>query len=170
MSDKRLTLADVARIVRVGAAEASPRAILEPAGDCLMRCTGALGYTVFRHVPGSDEVERIFSSDPAAYPVGGRKRAADYAVSEAVTARGQVYIAADGDEIRKVYRDSEVILSIGVTSIMNVPIRWTAQNIGAINVLGVAGQFTSAHADDALVLAGLMVPAVLCWDRERVGA
>ena len=140
--------------------------VLTAVGEALMSCTQAKGYTVFRQVPGTDEVERIHSSDPRAYPVGGRKRAADYAASAAKTAQGEVYIAGDAEEVRRVYRDAELIFSIGVTSIMNVPIRWGGQNIGAINLLGDAGQFGAGEAADAALLAALMVPAILSWDAE----
>ncbi len=34
----------------------------------------SLTFTVMRHLAASNEVERIYSSNPAAYPVGGRKQ------------------------------------------------------------------------------------------------
>jgi hypothetical protein len=159
-----LGLDDIRRITAFTAEAPCPQALLEAVGEVLRRHLGAKGFTLFRYVDDNDVVERIHSSDPVAYPVGGRKRAADYPQNQSVLARGEVYIARDADDIRATYRDAELIFSIGVTSIMNVPIRFCGRNLGAVNVMGIAGQFGDPESDQGRVLAALMVPALLAWD------
>ncbi|MEZ5854104.1 MAG: hypothetical protein R3D67_04935 [Hyphomicrobiaceae bacterium] len=166
MTQRRLGYQDVQAILGQIENASSPREILECIGAYCSPVLGAKGYTMFRYLHASGEVERIHSSDPKAYPVGGRKRTQDYPQSQAILAKGEVYIAKDEADIRETYRDADLILSIGVTSIMNVPVRLMGKNVGAINVLGVAGQFTKENADDGRTLAGLMLPAVLRWDAD----
>ncbi len=164
MAGRRLASDDVTKIVAHLETAQSPLEILQQVGSLCSPVLGAKGYTMFRYLHASGEVERIHSSDLKAYPVGGRKRTEDYPQSQAILAKGQVYIARDEAEIRQTYRDADLIVSIGVTSIMNVPVRLLGKNIGAINVLGVAGQFETSHAEDGRVLAALMLPAILAWD------
>ena len=166
MTKRRLTLDDVARVVAFTAEAPRPLAILESIGEQARSIVGARGFTMFRYVPETREVERIHSSDLVQYPVGGRKRVADYPVNQAVLARGEVYIASGRDDVRGTYKDYEKIFGLGVTSIMNVPVRFGGTNIGALNLFGVEGQFGEGEAADARVLAGMMVSAILAW-RER---
>ena len=163
MTKRRLTLDDVAAVTSFAADAPRPLAILESIGELARSAIGAKGFTMFRYVPETKEVERIHSSDFVQYPVGGRKRVADYPVNQSVLARGEVYIAKGRDDVRGTYKDYEKIFGLGVTSIMNVPVRFGGTNIGALNLFGVEGQFGEAEAADARLLAGLMVPVVLGW-------
>lgn len=164
MGGSPLTLDDVAAIGALAAAAPHPLAILDAIGTLALRTLEARGFTMFRYLPRSAQVERLHSSDPVAYPVGGRKRIADYPTNQAALARGDVFVARDRDEVRRTYRDHETIFALGVTSIMNVPVRFRGLNIGAVNVLGREGQFGEPHTAVARVLAALMVPALLTWD------
>ncbi|MDX2156724.1 MAG: GAF domain-containing protein [Hyphomicrobiaceae bacterium] len=163
MAGSRLTAEDIASVLAFAAEAPRPLAILDAIGRLATARLDARGFTMFRYVHATAEVERLHSSDPVAYPVGGRKRIADYPNNQAVLARGEVYIAKGRDDIRGTYKDFEKIFGLGVTSIMNVPVRLCGRNVGAINLFGEAGQFDDARVADARVLAGLMLPALLGW-------
>ena len=165
MTTRRLTLDDVTAVMAFAAEAPRPLAILEAIGVVAQRVIGARGFTMFRYLHETGEVERIHSSDVVAYPVGGRKRIVDYPTNQAVLARGEVYIARGRDDVRATYKDFEKIFGLGVTSIMNVPVRFCERNVGALNLFGEEGQFGEAHAADARVLAALMVPVVMGWER-----
>lgn len=161
MTVRRLTIDDVARLAAFSAEAPRPLAVLEAIGAIAQRIIGAKDFTMFRYILESGEVERLHSSNPLLYPVGGRKRIVDYPANQSVLARGEVYISKGPDEIRSTYKDHEKIFGMGITSIMNVPVRFCETNIGAMNLLGETGRFGEAEAADARVLAALMVPAVL---------
>lgn len=163
MAERRLELDDVRRVMAFAAEAPRPLSILEAIGAQAQSVIGAKGFTMFRYVHETAEVERIHSSDATAYPVGGRKRIADYPTNQSVLARGEIYIAGGRDDIRGTYKDYEKIFGLGVTSIMNVPVRFCERNIGALNLFGVEGQFGEDQSADARVLASLMVPAVVGW-------
>lgn len=161
---RRLAIEDVVRLTAFAAEAPRPLSILEAIGALARPVLGAKGFTMFRYIPAAGEVERIHSSDLVHYPLGGRKRVTDYPVNQSVLARGEVYIARGRDDVRGTYKDYEKIFGLGVTSIMNVPVRFGGGNIGAFNLFGEAGQFGEAEAADAKVLAGLMVPALLAME------
>lgn len=160
MVGRRLSLDDVMRVAAFAAEAPRPLAVLEAIGALAQSVIGARAFTMFRYLHETGEVERILSSDPVLYPVGGRKRIADFPTNQGVLARGDVYIARGADDIRATYKDHEKIFGMGITSIMNVPVRFCEANIGAINLLGEAGQFGEPEVADVRVLASLMVPAI----------
>ncbi|MBS0241920.1 MAG: hypothetical protein JSS20_07065 [Proteobacteria bacterium] len=166
MLGRKLEIEDVARLCAFATEAPRPLAVLEAIGSVVMRVLGAKGFTMFRYLPASGEVERIHSSDQGAYPVGGRKRVVDYPTNQAVLARGEVYIAHGREDVRGTYKDFEKIFALGVTSIVNVPVRFGGVNIGALNCFGVEGQFDAAKAADARVLAQLMVAPILSLDSD----
>lgn len=158
-----LTISDIAAVQAVAAEAADPRQILIAVEALSRKVLGYKGATMFRYVPETEEVERIHSSDLTAYPIGGRKKIAAYPVNQAVLARGEIYVAAGKEAVKGTYKDFEKIFALGVTSIMNVPVRLAGRNIGAMNVFGTEGQFDAAAKLKGRVLAGLMVPAILTW-------
>jgi hypothetical protein len=164
MTGRRLAADDIARVLAFAAEAPRPLALLDAIGRLAMDTLGARGFTMFRYIHATAEVERIHSSDPVAYPTGGRKRIADYPTNQAVLARGEVYVARGRDDVRATYKDFEKIFALGVTSIMNVPVRFCGANVGAINLFGVEGQFGAGHETDGRILAGMMLPAILAWD------
>lgn len=163
MTARALQIDDVQKVMALTAEARAPLRMLEAVGVLARDVLGARGFTMFRYVHSTAEVERIHSSDLAAYPVGGRKRIQDYPVNQSVLARGEVYIAKGRDDIRGTYKDAEKIFSLGVTSIMNVPVRLGGRNIGAMNLFGEEGQFDGSSGEIGRVLAGLMIPAILTW-------
>lgn len=158
-----LTVADIAAVQAIAAEAVEPRQILVAVEVLARKVLGYRGSTMFRYIDATGEVERIHSSDPVAYPIGGRKTVAAYPVNQARLAKGEIYIAADRAAITATYKDHETIFALGVTSIMNVPVRLAGRNIGALNVFGDAGQFGEPEKAVGRVLAALMVPAILMW-------
>jgi GAF domain-containing protein len=151
---------DIAAVIEIAAGEganATYRAV-----DALARRTiGHILFTVNRHLPATAEVERLYSSDPAAYPVGGRKQKRDTPWGRIVLDQGEVFIAHDGEHVRAAFSDHELIASLGIAAIMNVPIRFCGQTLGAMNLCGEAGRYTEADIPAAKLIAGLLVPAVM---------
>ena len=62
-------------------------------------------FTAMRCLP-SGEVERVHTSDPAAYPLGGRKPRRDTAWSRQVLERGEPYYANDEAGLRAAFEDA----------------------------------------------------------------
>ena len=110
-------------------------------------------YTAMRHLPASSEVERVYTSDPAAYPLAGRKLKRDTGWSRQVLECGEPYFAADAAGIRAAFDDADKILALGLGAVINVPVKRAGRVIGTLNFLREAGGYRREQVAEALALA-----------------
>ncbi len=101
----------------------------------------------------SGEVERVHTSDPAAYPLGGRKPRRDTPWSRQVLVRGEPYYANDAAGIRFAFEDAEKLLGLRLGAVINVPVKDGDRVLGTLNFLREAGGYRLEHVDQALGLA-----------------
>ena len=116
-------------------------------------------FTVLRYVEAEQAVERLHSSDEAAYPVGGRKPLSKITASHGAMERGEVFLAATREDVRKAFFDHELIFSLGITAILNVPIRHAGRRLGTVNLCGEEGMYGPAE-----IAAARSSP--VCWRRR----
>ena len=158
---RKLTLSDLAGLAERFAVEPQP-ALLYAAIDALVQqAIGHRLFTLMRVHEATDEVERIYSSNPAAYPVGGRKVKRGTPWSRAVLDRGEVFVARNADEVREAFADHDLIFSLGIGSIMNVPIAWAGRRLGTMNISHDAGWFTAEDERAGRLVVPFLVPALL---------
>jgi hypothetical protein len=117
-------------------------------------------FTAMRYLPATDEVERVYTTDAAAYPVGGRKGKRDTAWSRQVLGAGEPYFANDEPGIRAAFDDADKILALGLGSVINVPVRHDGKIVGTLNFLREAGGYSPADVPKALALAPLAAEAL----------
>ena len=163
MTQNRATLAvsDIAAILDSTARERDPQVSLRAIDALAQRVFGHKLFTVMRLLAGGSEVERAYSSNPAAYPVGGRKQKQETRWGRIVLEEGKPFIARNADELRVHFSDHALILSLGIGSIMNIPVMLRAQCVGTMNVSGEAEQYGEADIGPARILAELIVPFLL---------
>jgi len=156
-----LTLADLASLAERLASEHEP-SLLYAAIDALVQdVIGHRLFTLMRVHEVSSEVERIYSSNPAAYPVGGRKQKRGTPWSRVVLDRGEVFVARTPEQVRDAFSDYELIFSLGISSIMNVPLAYGGRRLGTMNISHEAGWFTEDDAHAGLLIAPFVVPSLL---------
>jgi len=161
MAGKRdLSIEDVAHLITLTAESSDPGSVYRAVQRIAAETIGWRLFTVLRHVEVEQAVERLHSSDVAAYPVGGRKPLAKIAASHAALQKGEAVLAATKEEVGKAFFDHELIFSLGITAILNVPIRHAGRHLGTVNLCGEEGMYGAAEIARAKVLAGLLVPAV----------
>jgi hypothetical protein len=161
MTERRpLTVQDVAWLASI-AAETGPQGLFAAADQLVQRTIGHKLFTVMRVHEAAQEVERLYSSNVEAYPVGGRKSKRDAPWSRVVLTEGRVFVARTPAEVRDAFADHELIASLGIGSIMNVPIGLAGRRLGTMNVCHQAGWFTPGDAETGRVVAALLTPAVL---------
>ena len=66
----------------------------------------------------------LWSSDPKSYPVGGRKPLDKITASHGAMDKGELFLAGTKEDVRKAFFDHELIFSLGITAILNIPIRF----------------------------------------------
>ena len=160
-----LTLADLADLGRLSAAVHEPQQ-LYAAVDTL-NVVGHRLFTIMRVHESSMEVERVHSSNTDAYPVGGRKTKRGTPWSKVVLDRGEVFIAPTPDEVRDAFADYALIFSLGVGSIMNVPIGYRGRRLGTMNIPHQAGWFRDQDAAAGLLIAAFLVPELISDGRSE---
>jgi hypothetical protein len=118
-------------------------------------------FTVMAYHPGSIQVERLYSSNPSAYPVGGRKDKKDTAWGRRVLDAGEPFLGTGPDDIRAHFDDYERILGLGLGSILNMPVVHGGRVLGTMNLTHEAGHYGEAHLAPARLLAALLVPVMV---------
>jgi hypothetical protein len=156
-----LTLADLVAVADIAASAPEPEGVFRAVEALTQRAIGFRLFTIMRLHAESTEVERLYSSLPDAYPVSGRKPKQGTQWGERVLDRGEIFIANAPEEVRRAFADHELIFSLGIGAIMNVPIRFRCRSLGTMNICHEAGWFTDADRTPGRLLAGLLVPLLL---------
>lgn len=158
---RSLTISDLEAVTALAAAEHAPAQFYRAVEDLAQNVLGHTLFTVMAYYGDTVEVERIHSSNPAAYPVGGRKQKRGTPWGKVVLDRGEIFIAHTPDEVRDAFADHELIFSLGIGSIMNVPISYRGQRLGTMNLSHEAGWYRNADHVAARAIGALFVPALL---------
>jgi len=161
MAGKRdLSIEDVAHLIALAGTSADPGPLYRTVQRIAAETIGWRLFTILRHVEADQAVERLHSSDVEAYPVGGRKPLAKIGASHAALEKGEAVLAATKEDVQRAFFDHELIFSLGITAILNVPIRHAGRHLGTLNLCGEEGMYGAADIARAKVLAGLLVPAL----------
>jgi len=122
-------------------------------------------FTIMRFDPKGDEVERVYTSLPATYPVGGRKAKKDTAWSDHVLRDMKVFRGNTPDDIRAAFDDHATIASLGLGSVLNIPLVLAGRCLGTMNLLHEAGWYTEQDEATGLLLGAFLLP-VLCDEQD----
>jgi hypothetical protein len=158
---EKLTANDLAAVAALAARPHAPAELYAAVDALVMRTIGHKLFTLMRVHEAEQEVERLYSSNTAAYPVGGRKQKKDTPWGRIVLDRGEVFIAHTPEEIRAAFDDHALIFSLGVGTIMNVPIGHNGRRLGTMNVSHDAHWFRPEDAETGRAIAALLVPELL---------
>jgi GAF domain-containing protein len=161
---KPLTIADIEAVQDIASGEHVPEDIYAAVDRLAQKVLGHKLFTVMRLIEETVEVERIYSSNAQAYPVGGRKPKQGTPWGEVVLDRGEVFIARDRDALRSAFADHELIFSLGISSIMNVPISHGGRRLATMNLCHEAGHYSDRDIPTAKVLGALLLPVLLALD------
>jgi GAF domain-containing protein len=152
---------DIANAMETAASSNDVHAAYATVDELAQRTIGHRLFTVMRYLPETVEVERLYSSNPSDYPPGGRKPKQGTPWGDVVLDRGEVFIAADAEGVRAAFSDHALLARLGISSIMNIPIRFRGRVLGTMNLSHEAGHFTSDMIEPGRILAGLLVPLLL---------
>ena len=161
MARTALILADITAVAEIAANAGDVDAIFRAIDALAQKTIGHRLFTIMRLHAATHEVERLYSSLPNAYPVSGRKPKRGTPWGEQVLDRGEIFIANTLGEVRAAFADYELIFSLGIGAIMNVPIRFGGRSLGTMNICAEAGWFSDADRAPGRLLASLLVPPLL---------
>ena len=138
-----------------------PAPLFEALEQATQATLGHRLFTILRYHPDLRETERLHTSDPRAYPVGGRKAMRATPSTEQVYGRREPYLGRTAADIRACFADHEQILALGCESVLNVPVLFDGDILGAVNLLHQAGWYDQSHLPLAQAFAALAVPGFL---------
>ena len=118
-------------------------------------------FTVMAFDTDNRQVRRIFSNQPAAYPTGGIKTKGQSPWAKQVLDEGLPYIGLNANDIRRHFADHELIASLGLASVLNMPVRVAGRTLGTMNLLNAANYYGPDHLAPARILAGLLASSLL---------
>lgn len=110
--------------------------------------------------PQHMELERLYSSNPQAYPAGGRKQKKGTPWGQHVLIEQKLFIGQGSDEIRQSFDDHETIARLGLQSIINIPISDETLCLGTLNILMTHPRIRAEHIEIAEHLAALLRPGL----------
>lgn len=116
------------------------------------------------------ELQRLWSSDPVAYPVGGRKRKPMTPWARQLLRRGEVFVGEGDASLAAVFDDHALIASLGLQAVINVPVLAGGRCRATFNVLGSRPRWQSHEVLLARLLAVLATPWVLQSAAQAVPA
>jgi hypothetical protein len=156
-----VAIEDVEAAVQLVAGRHAARDTYELVEALAGRLLGHRLFTLMVLDAASGEVERVHTSRPDAYPVGGRKPKRGTPWGAIVLDRGEPFIGRTADDIRRAFDDHPLILGLGCQSVLNVPVCFQGRAVGTMNLLHEAGWYDEADVPAGRLLAGLLLPDFL---------
>ena len=106
--------------------------------------------------PEHMELERLYSSNPEAYPPGGRKQKKGTAWGQHVLIDQKIFIGEGTKAIRLSFDDHETIARLGLQSVINIPITRDGVCLGTLNILMKHSHVKPEHINIAQQLGALL--------------
>lgn len=150
-----LTIKDI-ELLSGGAAK-SPAALFKAIEDVATRRVNAGMVTMMRHDAVESTVQRLHSSDPQAYPVGGKKAKRDTAWGRKVLTDHRVVVSRGDEGLRESFDDHATIIGLGLHSCVNVPLVSEGKCVGTLNVCAARADWS----DDEVMLVRALGLAAL---------
>ncbi|MBU65973.1 MAG: GAF domain-containing protein [Cupriavidus sp.] len=139
---------------------ATPRVAMDAIGQATLDIVGPGLLTINAWHARTGEIERLWSSDPAAYPVGGKKRKGDTSWTRQLLVRGEVFVGEGDDALAAVFDDIATIRALRLNGVVNVPLCHGGKVIGTFNYLADVDAWTANEITALRMLGQFAVGAV----------
>jgi GAF domain-containing protein len=116
--------------------------------------------------PDEVQLQRLWSSDPQAYPVAGRKRKTLTPWTRQLLLRADVFVGDGEAALADVFDDHALIAALGLRAVVNVPLLENGRCVATFNVLGTRPRWEPREIAAVRLLALLATPWVLQERRE----
>lgn len=111
--------------------------------------------------PDEVQLQRLWTSDPGAYPVGGRKRKTLTPWTRQLLQRGEVFIGEGDAALAAVFDEHKSIAELGLHAVVNVPLLQGERCVATFNVLGTRLEWQAHEVAAIRQLAQRATPWVL---------
>lgn len=125
-----------------------------------------LNATAADDPPDEVQLQRLWSSDPASYPVAGRKRKTLTPWTRQLLLRAEVFVGEGDAALAEVFDDHTLIAALGMHAIVNVPLLEGGRCVATFNVLCTRAHWRPQEIALVRLLALLATPWVLRARRD----
>lgn len=108
-------------------------------------CLGGL-FTVLRVDRPRGLVQRVYSSDPVAYPAGGTKQLMGTPWARHVLDDGRCFIASTRAQMEAAFADHQTLFAMGCTTALNIPVRQDGDVAFTVNLLRGGTEYSPAES------------------------
>jgi GAF domain-containing protein len=150
------TLTELAACTRAMMRSDDPEALYRAVDQAVARLVGHRLFTLLVVVEGGAEVERLYTSNPTAYPLTGRKPMGPTPWGEHVITGRQPWHGRTMADIRWAFPDHALIESLGCGSCINIPVMALGRLIGTMNVLDRENAYDDAAVETLTLFAPLL--------------
>ncbi len=155
-----ITLTDVTEVMRL-TARADRQAAWQAIDALLLRLYDRRLFTALNHLIATSEVERLYSSHPDAYPVGGRKQKKDTHWGKKTLDEGELYLCHNAADIERTFFDYALIFSLGIGGMVNVPVMFGGRCMASLSISAAGDRFSETDAPQLAIIAALTLPLIL---------
>ena len=146
------------QLIEVVAAEPRQEQVFAFAEEALGHLIGHKLFTVLGYEPAQHLVSRLYSSNPGCFPVGGYKLLGSTIWGQKVLIEGQPLIGKNRRELKQIFPDHKLILSLGLGSTLNIPVRIGGHTLGMLNLLHEEDYYTPEKLKHASSVAAILAP------------
>lgn len=150
--------AELIALLRAFEEPGQPETGLRIVDDIAAQCVGHALFTVMVLHRDAMQVQRIYSSRPDVYPIGGRKEKRDTAWGRQVIDKATPFLGRDASAIREHFDDHQTIADLGLASILNMPVVYDGVVLGTMNLLHSEGHYSQEDITAAGILANALLP------------
>jgi len=154
-------------VVRESARPNQPAPLFAAVDAALGKVVGHRLFTLMVLDQANGEAERVYTSDPVAYPVAGRKRSVDTPWFRQVILGRRHYLGRTREDLRWAFADHDLIERLGCGSVINVLAIYDDEVMGSANLLHEEHHYSDADIEDALPFVQLLVPALRSFAVEK---
>jgi len=148
-------------VAQAQARAGQPRELFAALDRAMGATLGHRLFTVLRYHADVQESERLYTSQGASYPVGGRKAVRPTPSTVRVFGEQRPYIGRTAADIRACFPDAALILSLGCESVLNIPVVFDGRVLGTVNLLHQANWYDEEDVPLGLTFATLATPGYL---------
>jgi hypothetical protein len=151
-----LQLSDLDVLVDASRCGDQPRRIFDAVRAVAAKAIGYKLFTIMLFDAERFEVERLYTSMPSVYPLGGRKKKASTAWGEHTLASMKVFRTTTSEGIRQMFDDHETLAGLGLGSMLNIPIAYDGRCVGTMNLSHQEGWYKPEHERLGLLIGSFL--------------
>ncbi|KAL6249304.1 hypothetical protein RBB50_003157 [Rhinocladiella similis] len=136
-------------------------------------------FTILTYSPALDRVVRVYSTRPDLHPLGQRHPQSSTgsldksesppppppqqqrrAWIQRVLVDGETWRGSTKEDLKGVFEDWELLWSIGLGSVLNIPVRLEGKTVGSLNILDGEHAYDEADLKVGILIAQMLVVCV----------